>query len=73
MVGEGRLLLHYGPGPDEIATMELGPGERFHVPVGLVHRFEAIEDTKLIEVSTPETDDVVRLADDFGREGTTEP
>lgn len=72
LVAEGRLLLHHGPSQDRIETKELGPGDSFHVPVGLVHRFEAIEDTKLIEVSTPELDDVVRLVDDFGREGTTQ-
>ncbi|MEE8331334.1 MAG: cupin [Acidimicrobiia bacterium] len=72
MVAEGRLLLHFGPTADDIETKELVAGESFHVPVRLVHRFEAIEDTKLIEVSTAELDDVVRLSDDFGREGTTE-
>ncbi|MDH3730695.1 MAG: cupin domain-containing protein [Acidimicrobiia bacterium] len=72
-VAEGKLLLHFGPTADEIETKEMVVGDSFHVPVGLVHRFEAIEDTKLIEVSTPQLDDVVRLSDDFGREGTTEP
>ena len=37
---------------------------------GRIHRYEAIERCELIEVSTPELDDVVRLEDDFGREGT---
>ncbi len=71
-VAEGKLLLHYGPTASEIETKELVTGEAFHVPAGLVHRFEAIEETKLIEVSTAELDDVVRLVDDYGREGTTE-
>ena len=38
-----------------------------------IHRYEAIERCELIEVSTPELDDVVRLEDDFGREGTSAP
>ena len=42
-------------------------------PVGRKHRFEAVERVELVEVSTPELDDVVRLQDDFGREGTTAP
>ena len=42
-------------------------------PTGRVHRFEAIERCELIEVSTPELDDVIRLEDDFGREGTNAP
>ena len=73
LVAAGRLLLHFGPSADDIETRELEVGDRFHVPPGMVHRFEAIEDTKLIEVSTPELDDVVRLVDDYGREGTTAP
>lgn len=72
LVVDGRLLLHHGPSPEEIETTEMGPGERFHVPAGLVHRYEALEETRLIEVSTPQLDDVVRLVDDYGREGTTE-
>lgn len=41
--------------------------------VEVIHRFEAIEMTELVEVSTPELDDVIRAEDDFGREGTREP
>jgi hypothetical protein len=44
-----------------------------HVPAARIHRYEAIERCRLIEVSTPELDDVVRLEDDFGREGTSAP
>jgi quercetin dioxygenase-like cupin family protein len=47
------------------------PGERFHVTPGTVHRMTAIEDCDVIEVSTPELDDVVRLEDRYGREGTS--
>ena len=42
-------------------------------PTGRIHRYEAIERCELVEVSTPELDDVVRLEDDFGREGTSAP
>ena len=42
------------------------------VPTGRIHRYEALERVELMEVSTPELDDVVRLEDDFGREGTSE-
>ena len=41
--------------------------------IGRRHRYEAIETCTLIEVSTPELEDVVRLEDDFGREGTSAP
>lgn len=51
----------------------LGPGEAIHLPAGTRHRIEALEDATLFEVSTPELDDVVRLEDRYGREGTREP
>jgi mannose-6-phosphate isomerase len=38
-----------------------------------IHRFEAVTDVELVEVSTPEIDDVERLEDDYGREGTSAP
>ena len=50
----------------------LSGGESRHIPPGTVHRFRAVTDCKLFEVSTPELDDVVRLEDDYGREGTTD-
>ncbi len=56
-----------------LTTRELGPGEGAHVPVGRRHRYEALERVELLEVSTPEIEDVVRLSDDYGREGTSAP
>ena len=52
-----------------IAT-EMGPGDAIHVVPPTVHRMTAIEETDVFEVSTPETDDVVRLEDRYGRKGT---
>jgi hypothetical protein len=40
---------------------------------GTVHRVKALEDTTILEVSTPHLDDVVRLEDSYGREGTSAP
>jgi mannose-6-phosphate isomerase-like protein (cupin superfamily) len=73
LVISGRLRLHHGWRGGPIETTELGPGEHRRIPVGMVHRFEAIETTQLVEVSTPELDDVIRIEDDFGREGTSAP
>jgi mannose-6-phosphate isomerase len=71
-VQEGRATLELGQvGAGDLDTGEIGPGATFHFPPGTVHRVRAIEDTLIIEVSTPELDDVVRLADDYGREGTS--
>jgi mannose-6-phosphate isomerase len=69
----GRLRLWLENDAGEVLAEELGPGESRRVRTGRVHRFEAIERCELIEVSTPELDDVVRLEDDFGREGTSAP
>lgn len=73
LVNSGRLRLFLEDDDGVVQQEELGPGEHRHVPTGKVHRYEAIERTELIEVSTPELDDVVRLEDDFGREGTNAP
>lgn len=73
LVSKGRLRLHTGEEADRIETRILEEGESAHIPPGLIHRFEAIDDTVLIEVSTPQLTDVVRLEDDYGREGTTAP
>jgi mannose-6-phosphate isomerase-like protein (cupin superfamily) len=71
IAGRLRLLLEDDAG--SMVTRELGPGEGAHVAVGRRHRYEAIERVELVEVSTPELDDVVRVEDDFGREGTSAP
>ena len=70
---EGRLLLTLENGAGVVEERELGPGEGARVPVGRKHRYTAIERATLIEASIPELDDVVRLSDDFGREGTNAP
>jgi len=48
------------------------PGTTIDLPPGAIHRMEAIEDARIFEVSTPDLDDVVRLEDDYGREGTSD-
>ncbi len=73
LILSGRLRLHHGSVGGPLETTELGPGDHRRIPVGMVHRFEAIERCELIEVSTPELDDVIRIEDDFGREGTSAP
>jgi mannose-6-phosphate isomerase-like protein (cupin superfamily) len=69
----GRLRLHLEDEAGMMTVRELGPGDSARVPVGRRHRFEAAERVELIEVSTPELDDVIRVEDDFGREGTSAP
>ena len=71
-VASGRLRLYLEDDAGTVQVEELAAGDHRHVPTGRIHRYEAIERTELMEVSTPELDDVVRLEDDFGREGTSE-
>ena len=69
----GRLRLYLEDEDGTVRVEELVTGDHRHVRTGRIHRYEAIERTELVEVSTPELDDVVRLEDDFGREGTSAP
>lgn len=63
----GTLRLEVGPADGPLTVVELGPGEGWHITPGLRHRMTAVADTDVLEVSTPELDDVVRLEDRYGR------
>ena len=70
-VQQGTLDLVLGTG-DEQRVERLGPGESRRIAPKTIHRFRAVSDCLLFEVSTPELTDVVRIEDDYGREGTTD-
>ena len=75
LLQSGRLLLETGA-QEELGTLrrlELGPGDVFHITPGTLHRMTGLTDCDIVEVSTPELDDVVRLEDRYGRAGTSEP
>jgi mannose-6-phosphate isomerase len=73
-VEAGRAELELGDAGQGILNTEvIGPGAAFHFAPGTVHRVTALEDTTIVEVSTAHPDDVVRLEDRYGREGTSEP
>jgi mannose-6-phosphate isomerase len=63
----GRLVLEQGQDRDSMRRRELHPGVAWRNPPGLVHTIEALEDSVILEVSTPELDDVVRVDDRYGR------
>ena len=63
----GAVTLEVGAERGEPQRLRLGPGEGVHLPPGTRHRVTALEDTDILEVSTPELDDVVRLEDRYGR------
>lgn len=69
-VETGEMDLEVGDG-SERRTLRMRPGDTFHVVPGTIHRMIAAEDVRVFEASTPELDDVVRLEDAYGREGTS--
>jgi mannose-6-phosphate isomerase len=72
-VQSGRAKLELGEaGQATLAEEIVSAGASFRLPPGTVHRITALEDTTVLEVSTPHLDDVVRLDDEYGRAGTTE-
>lgn len=66
----GRLIVFQGPSADALASREVAAGAAWRNEPGQVHSIEAIEDSVVIEVSSPEVSDVVRLADRYGRADT---
>lgn len=73
-VESGRAELELGDTGDAVLKREIvSTGACFRYRPGTVHRVTALEDTTIIEVSTPQLDDVVRLEDAYGRAGTSEP
>jgi mannose-6-phosphate isomerase len=74
LVQSGRAKLELGAAGESVLKEEvIIAGAAFHYRPGTVHRVTAIEDTTILEVSTTQLDDVVRLEDAYGREGTSEP
>ena len=71
LLWSGRLLFEL-QNERENRKWEMEPGERIHIEPNVVHRMTAITDCDVIEVSTPEIDDVVRLEDRYGREKRNE-
>jgi mannose-6-phosphate isomerase len=68
LVHSGRATLELAAPGDKVPEAEVvGPGSAFRIKPGTVHRITAVEDTTIIEVSTPHLEDVVRLEDRYGR------
>ena len=62
--GEMVLVLEEG---GRLVDPPMAPGQSYRVKPGTVHRMRAVSDCDVLEVSTPEVEDVVRVQDDFGR------
>ena len=72
LTGELRYWVKLGDA-DELQDMRLHVGDAFRITPGTIHYMEAVTDVDVLEASTPELDDVVRLKDRYGREGTSAP
>jgi hypothetical protein len=64
----GLVVVSQGAKSTELGEVELGSGGAWRNRPGVIHSILALEDSTILEVSTPEVDDVVRLADRYGRE-----
>ena len=75
LIQSGRLLFETRPAGEqgELRRIEMEPGDVFHITPGTLHRMTGLTDCDILEVSTPELDDVVRLEDRYGRAGTSKP
>jgi mannose-6-phosphate isomerase-like protein (cupin superfamily) len=72
-VQSGRLQCEVGLSEDALEVFELLPGESVHLRPGVRHRVTALVDTVMLEASTTQLHDVVRLEDRYGRQGTSAP
>jgi len=68
----GELLYRVDEGQG-LKAVTLTPGQSFRNTPGMIHQMEAVTDCDVLEASTPHLDDVVRLSDRYGREGTSNP
>lgn len=66
-LASGKVKLTIGTSESDLKEHLLNPGDKYDIFPYTIHRIEAIEDSNIFEVSTSELDDVVRLADDYGR------
>lgn len=71
--GEIIYRVQNGPGQDDLEDVRLRAGESFRITPHTVHQMEAVTDCDVLEASTAHLDDVVRLKDRYGREGTSQP
>ena len=69
----GEIVYRVQREADRLEDVQLKPGESFRITPGTIHQIVALTDCDVLEVSTPELDDVVRLSDKYGREGTSAP
>lgn len=72
-LNQGEAVLHYHDPVGQLQRVAMQPGVSYHIPPHSVHRLEALTNCDFFEVSTTQLDDVVRLEDQYGRQGTSAP
>ena len=70
-VFSGRLILVQGDSLDSLSERVVSVGDVWRNRPGTIHTIEALEDSDVLEASTPHLEDVVRISDNYGREGTS--
>ncbi|HEX2646804.1 MAG TPA: cupin domain-containing protein [Candidatus Dormibacteraeota bacterium] len=63
----GAVDIELGGADGALTSHRMGEGDTLHITPGTRHRLTAVEEADIVEVSTPEIDDVVRLEDRYGR------
>ena len=63
----GELILRTQLAGSALTERPFRAGESFHIPAKLIHQIEAVLDSDVLEASTPELDDLVRITDRYGR------
>ncbi|MEK7524006.1 MAG: cupin [Patescibacteria group bacterium] len=69
LIIQGKVQFTYGQNAKKLKKQTLKAGQKVDIFPGMIHRMEALEETVIFEVSSPELDDIVKLADDYGRTG----
>lgn len=69
----GEMIYRVKLGDGEMQELRFTPGTAFRTVPGTIHQMYAVTDCDVLETSTPDLDDVVRLKDKYGREGTSAP
>lgn len=68
-IHSGKVNLIYGTDKDNLQEKILNSGDKIEIRPYTIHRLKALKDSEILEVSTPELDDVVKMEDDYGRKG----
>ncbi len=69
----GEMRYWVGGAADTLQDVRLRIGDAYRITPGTVHYIEAVTDCNVLEASTPDLNDVVRLTDRYGRQGSSAP